>query len=187
MVPPFDHRDIIEGQATVAAEIARQMPKGRAADIVILPVGGGGLAAGVTRYLRDAGWASRFVFAEPAGAPSLRDSLVAGRRVRLASVDNFVDGAAVAEIGREQFRHLKEFPAEAVKLVPENRLCSTMLEMLNIEGVVLEPAGALAIDTLKDIPRRELKAGPGGLRRLGRHGLSSGCRTSRSVRCVSRD
>ncbi|MBX3574776.1 MAG: threonine ammonia-lyase IlvA [Mesorhizobium sp.] len=157
MVPPFDHKDIIEGQATVAAEIARQMPKGRAADIVILPVGGGGLAAGVTRYLRDAGWASRFVFAEPAGAPSLRDSLVAGRRVRLASVDNFVDGAAVAEIGREPFRQLKDFPAEAVKLVPENRLCSTMLEMLNIEGVVLEPAGALAIDTLKDIPRRELK------------------------------
>ena len=157
MVPPFDHRDIIEGQATVAAEIARQMPKGRAADIVILPVGGGGLAAGVTRYFRDAGWASRFVFAEPAGAPSLRDSLVAGRRVRLASVDNFVDGAAVAEIGREPFRHLREFPADAVKLVPENRLCSTMLEMLNIEGVVLEPAGALAIDTLKDIPRKELK------------------------------
>lgn len=157
MVPPFDHKDIIEGQATVAAEIASQMPKGRAADIVILPVGGGGLAAGVTRYLSDAGWASRFVFAEPAGAPSLRDSLVAGRRVRLASVDNFVDGAAVAEIGREPFRQLKEFPAEAVRLVPENRLCSTMLEMLNIEGVVLEPAGALAIDTLKDIPRRELK------------------------------
>nr|WP_295462156.1 threonine ammonia-lyase IlvA [Mesorhizobium sp.] len=157
MVPPFDHKDIIEGQATVAAEIASQMPKGRAADIVILPVGGGGLAAGVTRYLSDAGWTSRFVFAEPAGAPSLRDSLVAGRRVRLARVDNFVDGAAVAEIGREPFRHLKDFPAEAVKLVPENRLCSTMLEMLNIEGVVLEPAGALAIDTLKDIPRKELK------------------------------
>ncbi len=157
MVPPFDHKDIIEGQATVAAEIAQQMPKGRAADIVILPVGGGGLSAGMTRYFRDAGWTSRFVFAEPAGAPSLRDSLVAGRRVRLAKVDNFVDGAAVAEVGREPFRQLKEFPAEAVKLVPENRLCSTILDMLNIEGVVLEPAGALAIDTLKDIPRKELK------------------------------
>lgn len=157
MVPPFDHKDIIEGQATVAAEIAQQMPAGKAADMVVMPVGGGGLSAGLTRYFRDAGWASRFVFAEPAGAPSLRESLATGKRVRLATVDNFVDGAAVAEIGREPFRLLKEFPAEAVKLVPENRLCSTMLEMLNIEGVVLEPAGALAIDALKDLSKRELK------------------------------
>ena len=157
MVPPFDHRDIIEGQATVAAEIAAQMPKGRAADMVILPVGGGGLAAGVTQYLREAGWTSRFVFCEPAGAPSLGESLRTGKRARLATVDNFVDGAAVAEIGREPMKLLKEFPPEAVKLIPENRLCTTILDMLNIEGVVLEPAGALAIDALKDIPRRELK------------------------------
>ena len=60
-------------------------------------------------------------------------------------------------IGRENLRLLQQFPADAVKLVPENRLCATMIEMLNIEGVVLEPAGALAIDTLKDIPRKELK------------------------------
>jgi threonine dehydratase len=157
MVPPFDHRDIIEGQATVAAEIIRQMPKGRAADIVVMPVGGGGLSAGLTRFLADEGWTSRFVFAEPAGAPSLHASLAAGKRVRLARVDNFVDGAAVAEIGREPFRHLKAFPANAVKLVPENRLCSTILDMLNIEGVVLEPAGALAIDALKDFSKKELK------------------------------
>ncbi len=83
--------------------------------------------------------------------------LVVGKRVKLAKVDNFVDGAAVAEIGREPFRHLKEFPADAVKLIPENRLCATMIEMLNVEGVVLEPAGALAIDTLKDLPRKEIK------------------------------
>lgn len=157
MVPPFDHRDIIEGQATVAQEIAAQMPKGREPDMVIIPVGGGGLAAGLTRYFHDAGWTSRFVFTEPAGAPSLRETLAHGRRMKLDAVDNFVDGAAVAEIGREPLKQLKEFPADAVKLVPENRLCSTILEMLNIEGVVLEPAGALAIDALKDFPRKELK------------------------------
>ncbi|GAA4112243.1 threonine ammonia-lyase IlvA [Aminobacter aganoensis] len=157
MVPPFDHKDIIEGQATVALEIAAQMPGGKLPDIVLLPVGGGGLSAGVTRYFAETGAAPRFVFCEPAGAPSLRDSLATGKRVKLAKVDNFVDGAAVAEIGREPLRLLKEFPAEAVKLVPENRLCATMIEMLNVEGVVLEPAGALAIDVLKDFSKKELK------------------------------
>ncbi len=157
MVSPFDHRDIIEGQATVACEIVDQMPGGRMPDIVALPVGGGGLAAGVTHYFASRPNETRFVFCEPAGAPSLKESLAAGKRARLARVDNFVDGAAVAEIGREPFRHLKEFSADAVRLVPENRLCATMIEMLNVEGIVLEPAGALAIDALKDFSRKELK------------------------------
>lgn len=157
MVPPFDHKDIIEGQATVALEIAAQMPGGKTPDIVLLPIGGGGLAAGVTHYLSEVGTAPRFVFCEPAGAPSLKESLSTGKRVKLPKVDNFVDGAAVAEIGREPLRYLKDFPADSVHLVPENRLCATMIEMLNVEGVVLEPAGALAIDVLKDFSRKELK------------------------------
>lgn len=157
MVPPFDHKDIVEGQATVAHEIAAQMPEGRVPDIVILPVGGGGLSAGVTRYLSAQARKPRFVFCEPAGAPSLKETLRSGKRVRLAKVDNFVDGAAVAEIGREPLRHLKDFPEDSVRLIPENRLCATMIEMLNVEGVVLEPAGALAIDALKDFSKRELK------------------------------
>jgi threonine dehydratase len=156
MVPPFDHKDIIEGQATVAYEIAEQMGE-RMADIIMLPVGGGGLAAGVTHYFADQRREARFVFCEPAGAPSLRESLSTGKRVKLAKVDNFVDGAAVAEIGREPLRHLKDFPAEVVRLIPENRLCATMIEMLNVEGVVLEPAGALTIDALKDFSRKEIK------------------------------
>ena len=77
--------------------------------------------------------------------------------MKLAKVDNFVDGAAVAEIGREPLRHLKQFRPEDVHLVPENRLCATMIEMLNVEGVVLEPAGALAIDALKDFSKADLK------------------------------
>ncbi|MFE0014177.1 threonine ammonia-lyase IlvA [Mesorhizobium sp. NPDC059054] len=157
MVPPFDHKDIIEGQATVAYEIADQMPGARLPDIIMLPVGGGGLSAGVSHYFTQAGRAPRFVFCEPAGAPSLRESLASDKRVKLARVDNFVDGAAVAEIGREPFRHLKDYSQDDVRLVPENRLCATMVEMLNVEGVVLEPAGALAIDALKDFPRKEIR------------------------------
>lgn len=157
MVPPFDHKDVIEGQATVAHEIAAQLGDAVGDALVILPVGGGGLAAGATRYLKERGAEARFAFAEPSGAPSLKETLSAGKRVRLSKVDNFVDGAAVAEIGREPWKHLKDFAQETVRLVPENRLCATMIEMLNIEGVVLEPAGALAIDMLKDLPRKELK------------------------------
>lgn len=157
MVPPFDHKDIIEGQATVAYEIADQMPGARLPDIIMLPVGGGGLSAGVSHYFAQGGRAPRFVFCEPAGAPSLRESLASDKRVKLARVDNFVDGAAVAEIGREPFRHLKGYSQDDVRLVPENRLCATMIEMLNVEGVVLEPAGALAIDALKDLPRKEIR------------------------------
>ncbi|MFD9897712.1 threonine ammonia-lyase IlvA [Mesorhizobium sp. NPDC059025] len=157
MVPPFDHKDIIEGQATVAYEIADQMPGARLPDIIMLPVGGGGLSAGVSHYFTQGGRAPRFVFCEPAGAPSLRESLASDKRAKLARVDNFVDGAAVAEIGREPFRHLKGYSKDDVRLVPENRLCATMIEMLNVEGVVLEPAGALAIDALKDFPRKEIR------------------------------
>ena len=157
LVPPFDHKDIIEGQATVALEIAGQLPEGVAADMCILPVGGGGLSSGALRYWHEAGAAPRFILCEPEGAASLKRSLEAGRRVRLDHVDNFVDGAAVAEIGAEPFRHLSRLSADDVCLIPENRLCSTILDMLNVEGIVLEPAGALAVDALKDIPADEIR------------------------------
>ncbi|MDQ0999346.1 threonine dehydratase [Phyllobacterium ifriqiyense] len=157
MVPPFDHMDIITGQATVAYEIAAQLPDERKPDLMILPVGGGGLSGGVTRYLSDLGWETQFCFVEPAGAPSLKRSLEAGKRVKLEAVDNFVDGAAVGEIGRENFKLLKGFSPNSVTLIPENRLSSTILEMLNVEGIVVEPAGALAIDALKDFKKADLK------------------------------
>ncbi|MBX5241772.1 threonine ammonia-lyase [Rhizobium sp. NLR22b] len=145
MVPPFDHADIIEGQATVAAEIMQQLPEGTVPDMVILPVGGGGLAAGITGHLDGIVQKSAFVFAEPAGAPSLRRSIEAGKVTTLAKVDNFVDGAAVARIGDLNFAALRDFPASQVQLMSENAICVTIQEMLNVEGVVLEPAGALSL------------------------------------------
>ena len=125
---------------------------GGAPDLVVLPVGGGGLAAGITRLLAELTPETRAAFAEPEGGASLREALRAGAPVTLPSVDNFVDGAAVARIGDLPFAALRGFDAGQVYLAPEDRICATMLEMLNIEGIVLEPAGALAVDVLKDIP-----------------------------------
>jgi threonine dehydratase len=151
MVPPFDHADIIEGQATVAAEIAAQLPEAVVPDLVVMPVGGGGLAAGITGYFRDTLAPEAFRFVEPAGAPSLRRSIEAGQVVTLPKVDNFVDGAAVARIGDLNFAALKGFSAEQVLLMAENAICVTIIDMLNVEGVVLEPAGALSITAIAEM------------------------------------
>ena len=156
-VPPFDHADIIEGQASVAAEALAQAPQGVTFDRVVVAVGGGGLASGLTRYFADSGEGASFTLVEPAGAPSLRSSLQKGERVRLSRFDNFVDGAAVGQIGQATWDILKRYAPGDVDLVPEDRLCTTIVEMLNIEGIVLEPAGALTVDALKDLPARQLR------------------------------
>ena len=149
LVPPFDHLDIIEGQATVAAEIMDQLPPGKLPDLVILPVGGGGLSSGLTGYMKGTLAPESFVFTEPAGAPSLKQSLEAGHPVTLPKLDNFVDGAAVARMGDLNFEALKSFSPDQVLLVPENAICLTITEMLNVEGFVLEPAGALSLTALE--------------------------------------
>lgn len=146
---PFDSADVIEGQATVGLEILEQL--GGAPDLVVLPVGGGGLSAGMTRYFAERAPDTRFAFAEPLGGASLQAALQQGAPVALPAVDNFVDGAAVARIGALPFEALRRFSPQDVHLAPEDRICITMLEMLNTEGVVLEPAGALAIDVLGDL------------------------------------
>jgi len=156
MVPPFDHPDIIEGQATVALEIVEQLPAGTTLDRLHVAVGGGGLASGMTLLFEALGMAPQTMLMEPKGAPSLKRSLEQGARVRLPRIDNFVDGAAVAQIGAHTFELLKRYTPGDVTLVDEDRLCATIIEMLNVEGVVLEPAGALSIDALQDVPKRDL-------------------------------
>ena len=155
---PFDDPRVIEGQATVAQEIAAQIAGG-APDLVVLPVGGGGLAAGVTRWMADALPGTRFAFAEPAGGASLLAALKAGHPVSLPRVDSFVDGAAVARLGDLPFQALAGFSPAQVHLAPEDRISATMLDMLNVEGIVLEPAGALSIDVLGDLADAGLLAG----------------------------
>lgn len=156
MVPPFDHADIVEGQATVAAEVTTQLPEGVVPDMVIMPVGGGGLSAGMTGYFAGEVDPNGFVFCEPEGAPSLKRSLETGAVVTLEQVDNFVDGAAVGRIGDLNFERLKHFSASQTLLLPENAICVTITEMLNLEGVVLEPAGALAITALAELDAAQL-------------------------------
>ena len=146
---PFDDLDVIVGQASVAVEILDQM--GHAPDMVVLPVGGGGLASGVTGYMRIAAPQTRFRFVEPLGGASLTAALAAQKPVKLPRINSFVDGAAVARLGENNFRMLNWLRAEEVLLAPEDRICVTMLQMLNVEGIVLEPAGALSIDILSDL------------------------------------
>ncbi|GLQ35372.1 L-threonine dehydratase [Amylibacter marinus] len=146
MLPPYDHPDVIEGQASIAVEILDQL--GKCPDYIIAPVGGGGLSSGLVKYF---GAKTNFRFCEPAGGRSLFGALKAGHLITLEEVDNFVDGAAVARIGDANFAALHTQPIENTLSIPEDRLCSTMIEMLNIEGIVLEPAGALSVDALKDV------------------------------------
>ncbi|PRD40289.1 UNVERIFIED_CONTAM: ilvA [Trichonephila clavipes] len=143
---PFDDPDVIEGQASVGVELLDQL--GAAPDLVILPVGGGGLASGVTTYLRDAAPRVAFRFVEPLGGASLSAALEAGGPVTLPRVNSFVDGAAVARLGAHTYDCLKWVDPAQVLLAPEDRICIIMLEMLNVEGIVLEPAGALSVDVL---------------------------------------
>jgi threonine dehydratase len=149
---PFDDEDVIEGQATVAVEMLDQMDG--VPDIVILPVGGGGLAAGLTSYFAEASPRTEFVYVEPQGAACLKAALGAGTPVTLKGINNFVDGAAVARIGARTFERLSHLAPEQVLLAPEDRICITMLEFLNVEGIVLEPAGALSVDVLPGLAER---------------------------------
>ncbi len=146
---PFDDPDVIEGQASVAVELLDQIKD--APDIIILPVGGGGLSAGMTRYFGSTAPKTQFRYVEPKGGASLTAALRQGGPITLNNIDSFVDGAAVARIGDHTYSALKDVRPEDVHLAPENRICETILELLNVEGMVLEPAGALSIDVLDDL------------------------------------
>lgn len=146
---PFDDDDVIEGQASVGVEILAQL--GKAPDMIVLPVGGGGLSSGIKRYFSTEAPGTQFRFVEPLGGASLTAALESGAPITLPSIDGFVDGAAVARLGARTFAHLADIAPQTVLLAPEDRICITILDMLNVEGIVLEPAGALSIDALPDL------------------------------------
>jgi len=146
---PFDDQDVIEGQATVIHEMLEQLEG--APDILVVPVGGGGLSSSARRLLMERAPDTEIFYVEPTGGKSLAAAVLAGEPTTIKNVDTFVDGAAVACIGKHTFAALKGIDADHVLAIPEDRICTTILEMLNVEGVVLEPAGALALDALKDL------------------------------------
>ena len=156
-LPPFDSLAVMEGQATVLDEILRQSKTFNHPDYIFLAVGGGGLSSGMLKYSHEISSNINFILVEPSGAASLKTSLLEQKQVTLDRVNNFVDGAAVARIGDLNFEILKEVGHENILTVKEDRLCVTMMEMLNTEGIVLEPAGGLSIDALKDVDKSLLK------------------------------
>ncbi|MDB0018888.1 threonine ammonia-lyase IlvA [Planktomarina temperata] len=146
---PFDDPDVIEGQATVTYEMLEQL--GRSPDVFVVPVGGGGLSSSARRLLSERAPETEIFYVEPSGGKSLAAAVQAGAPIALVQVDTFVDGAAVAKMGVNTFAALKGIDADHVLDIPEDRICTTILDMLNTEGIVLEPAGALALDALKDL------------------------------------
>ncbi|WP_345770681.1 threonine ammonia-lyase IlvA [Blastococcus saxobsidens] len=141
LVPAFDALSTVAGQATVAVEILEQL--GSAPDVVVLPVGGGGLLAGAGTYLRQHSPTTRLVGVEPAGAANMAAALAAGQPVELPEIDTFVDGAAVRRAGAVTYPLVRDSGAELLA-VPEGQICTEMLDLYQADGVIAEPAGALA-------------------------------------------
>lgn len=145
-IPPFDNIRIIEGQSTVGIEILDDQQD---IDFIFLPVGGGGLSAGVGAYFKTEAPKTKIIGVEPEGAPSMLTAIKAGHPVQLDHIDSFVDGAAVKRVGDATFDICKRV-IDDMHLVPEGKICSTILKLYNEEAIVVEPAGALSVAALDD-------------------------------------
>lgn len=144
-VHPFNDPKVIEGQATIGLELFKEA--GFAIDYLFLPVGGGGLAAGVSSVMKLVSPKTKIIGVEPAGAPAMYEAFQKGEVVTLPHIDKFVDGAAVKRVGEFTFPLCKE-NMEEIALVTEGKLCSSLISMYNESGIVLEPAGALSVAVL---------------------------------------
>ena len=145
-VHPFNDEKIIEGQATIGLEILEQSTE--PIDYVFVPVGGGGLASGLSSVFRELSPKTKIIGVEPAGAPSMQAAFKEGKTVKLPSIDKFIDGAAVQEVGELTFAICKQ-NLDKVVTVAEGKVCQTILDLYNKEAIVVEPAGALTISALE--------------------------------------
>ena len=163
-VPPFDHPLIMAGQGTVALEAAEQLrtEHGREMGTMVLPVGGGGLLGGCGAWLRERSPATRIVGVEPAGAVSRAAAVRAGRPVSLHDLDRFVDGAAVRRVGAGPLRMVQAIEPDLIS-VEEGAVCTEMLALYQVEGIIAEPAGALTATAVAN----------GAIEHLGRAGLEA--------------
>ena len=151
-IPPFDNYKIIEGQGTVGVEIFEDLPD---ADFVIIPVGGGGLSAGAGTYLKGQNPSITIIGVEPKGAPSMFKAFEVGAPVTLEVINRFVDGASVKRAGELTYPICKQVLDEII-LVPEGKVCTSILKLYNQEAIVVEPAGALSVAAL-DFCAEEIK------------------------------
>ncbi len=151
-VHPFDDPRVMEGQGTIGLEILEDE---KDIDYLLLPVGGGGIASGTGSYFKAVSPNTKLIGIEPEGAPSLKEALRVGQPIELPKIDKFVDGAAVQKIGEQTFEVIKNIIDDVV-LVPEGKVCSTILQLYNEEAIVVEPAGSLSIAAL-DFIKDEIK------------------------------
>ena len=146
-IHPFNDEKVIEGQATVGLEIIDQF-KSHPIDYVFVPIGGGGLSAGLSSVFAVLSPQSKIIGVEPKGAPSMLTSIKNNRNTELKSIENFVDGAAVKRVGDLNFAICKETLHDVVT-VDEGKICQTILDLYNKDAIVVEPAGALSLSALE--------------------------------------
>ena len=149
-IHPFDDEKVIAGQGTVGLEVLQQSQQ--AIDYLFFPVGGGGLASGIASVFKQLSPHTKLIGVEPEGATSMKTSIKNGKNTTLEHIDKFVDGAAVKRVGDKTFEICKELLDDIV-VVPEGKVCTTILQLYNEEAIVVEPAGALsiaALDLMKD-------------------------------------
>ena len=144
-IHPFNDEKVIEGQATIGLEILEQSKQ--PIDYIFIPVGGGGLASGLSTIVKQLSPNTKVIGVEPEGAPSMSVSIQKGKVIELKNIENFVDGAAVKKVGDKTFEICKQH-LDAVITVPEGKICQTILELYNKDAIVVEPAGALSISAL---------------------------------------
>jgi threonine dehydratase len=143
-IPPFDNYSIIEGQGTVGVEIFEDLP---GVEVVIMPIGGGGLAAGVGSYLKSKNPNIQLIGVEPEGAPSMLKAFEHGGPITLPEINRFVDGASVKRVGNLTY-DLCTKVLDSMLLVAEGKICTTILKLYNEDAIVVEPAGALSVAVL---------------------------------------
>lgn len=146
-VHPFEDSLVISGQGTVALEIENQL-EGIKPDYFFVPIGGGGLMAGLSIYVNNVFPKAKLIGVEPNGAPAMFNSLKKGEVITLDEIDKFVDGAAVKSVGKLNFSIIKKY-IDDMLLVPEGKVCTEMIDLYQTDGIVTEPAGALSISALE--------------------------------------
>jgi threonine dehydratase len=147
-IPAFDDERVMAGQGTVGLEIDNANYTEPSIDYIFLAVGGGGLAAGLGSFFKQVSPKTKIIGVEPSGAAAMHKSLKQGKVIILDKIDPFVDGAAVRKVGDKTFAICKKVFDEDIVLVPEGKVCSTILQLYNEEAMVVEPAGALSIAAL---------------------------------------